>query len=552
MTSRQKSIVALMMPVTLALVVMLAAAFARPVPPVPLSAAPLQFDAGRALTDTVKLTTDYPDRVVGAEAGLRARGWIIRRFLDLGLPVGALPFTVTVASQERAGMQVWATSPGESDEIILITAHYDLSPNQAAGSAAGLASLLELARLFAAEPHRHTLIFMASDSATYGPAWGAKNFAESFGPRDRIVAALNLNYPNSAEAQILLDSAGLYQGYAPPWLRQAGRTALEVNGFSAGDPDGALEFFYRALPFAATETAAYLRAGIPAIGFSAGRSVSDPSGTAGLQSFGRAAETWLRTADEQAPPRSVALPYFQIDRTHFLPGWIAEPLQLLLFAPLFLAAAIAWQKHRPGWDELQPEFIALMAIVIIGLDGYAVAYSLVNLNLLPRYELYPASPGDPFLLHPAWWAVLVIGGTMAAFGWYTFRGKGWGRYADRLDIPYRRVTLLVFFSAAVFFFWQINAYTVSALLGLAAYLWVWIEPHWTVWGKALNVSLALAGAIPFAVCVYVFASQTPVGPWWWFLTLGAAYGFFPFAAVAAFIFCAALLLRFLRLGLRAA
>jgi hypothetical protein len=50
--------------------------------------------------------------------------------------------------------------------------------------------------------------------------------------------------------------------------------------------------------------------------------------------------------------------------------------------------------------------------------------------------------------------------------------------------------------------------------------------------------------------VYAAVSQSPVGPWWWYLSLGAAYGFFPLIAVAAFIFFAALLLRFLRLGLR--
>jgi len=171
MTRRQKLVVALMMPVTLALAAMLAAAFAQPIPPVTLSAAPPQFDAARALTDTLTLVNDYPDRVVGSQTNTDARRWIIRRFIELDLPVSTLPFTVTVASQDLAGMQVWAASPGESDEIILVTAHDDtpLSGNSAfTDNAAGVAVMLEMARIFAAEPHHRTLIFMASDSQVYG------------------------------------------------------------------------------------------------------------------------------------------------------------------------------------------------------------------------------------------------------------------------------------------------------------------------------------------------------------------------------------------------
>ncbi|OGO49522.1 MAG: hypothetical protein A2W37_05320 [Chloroflexi bacterium RBG_16_63_12] len=345
------------------------------------------------------------------------------------------------------------------------------------------------------------------------------------------------------------------------WLRRISRQAAESAGLAVSESGDLREYFERALPFTTLDSGAYLRAGIPAVTFSMlpiGLSYSSQGFTPiyveplvqQLSPVGRAAEAWVRTVDALDPPPDTSMSDFPLDGAHFLPGRVAGWLQLLLFTPLFLATAIVWGKDRPGWEELKPEFLALMAIVVIGLDGYAVAYVLVNLGWLPRYELFPAAPGDPFLLQPVGWAVLVFAGAMAFFGWFTFRRGGWGRYADVLDIPYRRVTLLVFFSGAVFFFWQINAYTVSALLGPAAYLWLWIEPRPTLRGKIPNVLLALAGALPFAACVYVAVSQSPVGPWWWYLSLGAAYGFFPLIAVAAFIFFVALLLRFLRLGWR--
>lgn len=564
MTRRQKLVVALMMPVTLALAALLAAAFAQPIPPVALNAAPPQFDAARALTDTLTLANDYPDRVVGSQTNTDARRWIIRRFIDLDLPVSTLPFTVTVASQDRAGMQVWATSPGESDEIILVTAHFDTPPKDNLAfvdNAAGVAALLELARIFATESHHRTLIFMASDSQVYGPAWGAENFTENFPDAGKIVAVLDLNDLYPVAERITLENTGYRAGYAPLWLRRISREAAETAGLAVSESGHLREYFERALPFATPDSAAYLRANIPALTLSMlpiGPSASSKGLTPiyvfprvhPLAPIGRAAETWVRTVDALDRPPGTSTSDFPLDAAHFLPGRVAGWLQLLLFAPLFLATVIVWGKDRPGWEELKPEFMALMAIIIIGLDAYAVAYVLVSLGWLPRYELFPAAPGDPFLLQPAWWAALVVAGAMAFFGWFTFRRGGWGRYADMLDIPYRRATLLIFFSGAVFFFWQINAYTASALLGPAAYVWLWIEPRRAFQGKFLNVILALAGTLPFAACVSVAVSQSPVGPWWWYLSLGAVYGFFPLVAVAAFIFFAALLLRFLRLGLR--
>jgi len=87
-------------------------------------------------------------------------------------------------------------------------------------------------------------------------------------------------------------------------------------------------------------------------------------------------------------------------------------------------------------------------------------------------------------------------------------------------------------------------------LGLAAYARIWIEPREQVWRKWLNVVLGLAGALPFAGVVYFFAASFPIGPWWWYLTLAAAYGLFPVVGVAAFWMALALLIRFVQYGLR--
>jgi len=294
----------------------------------------------------------------------------------------------------------------------------------------------------------------------------------------------------------------------------------------------------RGLPIHLGDAALYLRAGIPAIRLSFGD-----------LSQGGEIETLVRRLDVRAidPTDGYSL---RLNRARYLPGLAVAVLQLLLFAPLFLATAMAWQADRPTTDELKPELFAFLAVVIAGLDGYAVAYSLVVARLLPRYELFPATPGDPFLLQPAWWVALAVYGAVALFCWYTFRRGGWGRVADRLNIPYRRTTLLLIFSATVFFAWQLNGYATSLFLGLPAYLWLWIEPRRTLPGKLINTGLALAGLVPvLAGLTFVFRGSE-FGPTWWFLTLGAAYGLIPLSAVIGFLVGAALLVRFLRHGLR--
>ncbi|MGH2523174.1 MAG: M28 family peptidase, partial [Anaerolineales bacterium] len=444
MTLRQKLSLGLMMPVTLALVALLAAALAQSVPDISPSSAESQFDSSRALADAARLAHDYPGRVVGSPENALARAWITTRFAELGLKVETLPFTVTVASRARRGVLVWATVPGESEEVILVSAHYDTSPatNSASNdNPAGVAALLELARLFAAEQPRHTLIFLACDSNAYGPAWGAKNFAERF--QGRIVAALDLEHPPGVVRSIRIEDTGLRSGYAPLWLQQAGLASLNRIGSFAVEADSLRGYLRRALPVSTGDYAAYLRARVPAIGLSAvvaptvrGNGAS-PSAQ-DLGAYGRIAETWLRTVDALNPiPQATTYNFdLRLSEGRYLPGWAAAGLQLLLFAPLFLATAMAWQADRPSTDELKPEFFALMGLVVAGLDGYAVAYSLVVLGALPRYEMFPASPGDPFLLRPDWLAALAVFGTVALFGWFTFRRGGWGRFADMLHIPY--------------------------------------------------------------------------------------------------------------------
>ena len=568
MPARQRLAAFLVTVVALGSAAALTWAAAQPVPAYPAAAAAPRFDADRALAEAVTLATDYPDRVVGSETSARARAWLLGRFAELGLPTASLPFTATVASQARGGVQVWATSPGASDEIILVSAHYDVPQTGipgAADDASGIGTVLELARVFAGEPHQRTFIFMASDSEEYGAFWGAKNFSEQFPQKNKIVAVLDLDYLSARDLKrINLSSAGLHRGYTPLWLRQVGLAAIEAAGAEANEADGLLEYLYRAIPIGAADYSMYLRAGLAAVNF--GGEPTDPQNwlaeyhtpldtpeklrAPAFALYGRAAEIWLRTVDALDPLPANVSDYFRLNRSRYVPGWAMQLAQALVFVPLALTFGMAWSTQKPRADEMRPEFLAWLALVVIGLDGYATAFSLVSLGYLPRYEMFPANPNDPFLLQPTWWAVAVIAGVMLLFGWYTFRVGGWGFYAGLLDIPFRRTTLLGLLAVLSAVVWLLNGFTATALLGPAALLWPWIEPGERLLKKLLNLALALAGAAPFAAFVAFFAANFPIGPWWWYLTLGAAYGLFPPLAVGLFLGALALMLRFMAHGLK--
>jgi hypothetical protein len=542
MTPRQQIILALSVPFTVTLAAVLALVSVQPITDVNSPSVETRFDVTRALSDTAFLSAQFPNRVVGSPESARAREWLVGRFADLDLSIETLPFTVTVASQARAGVQVWASVPGASDEAIVVTAHYDTPEHGGRDNAAGAAALLELARIFSSERPRRTLIFMLSDSREYGRAWGARNFVEQRLAAQNVIAALDLDVrSHGAGTQVQVESAGFQFGHAPLWLRQTGLDSIEAAGGQASEAVGAQELIARAFPFDMTEHGMFLRAGIPAIAFSGGA----------IETSGRAAEIWVWTVDALDMIPASSSGDWRLTESTYLPAWAALFLPLLLFAPLFLAAAFALRSDRPRLQDFRLELTALLGIVIAGADGYAAAFILQAVRLLPRYEWFPAAPGDPFLLQIQDWVWLVIYGVAAVFAWYTFgRPRSWGHLADQLNVPHRRVTLLMTLTALALAAWLMNGLAAALLMLPAAYLWPWIAPRPTRAGRALNMALALGGVLPW-IGVFSGVALTPgLGLWWWFLTLGAAYGLYPLPAVLAGIVGAALCIRFIRLGWR--
>lgn len=562
MPPRQQWIVGLALPLTLAAAWAVLNLFARPAPLTPLVVPEPQFDAARAAADAARWRRAFPSRAVGSAEGAAFRADLIRSLTGLGLAVEVQPFTVTVASEARAGVNViaqLAPAPGGAAPGLLLLAHYDTPQAGGRDNVAAVAALVEIARVFAQDRPALPLTLLFADSGEYGRAWGARAFAQALSAGGRPLAALSLEALDGQDwAHLRVDGAGYLSGYAPLWLRKFGLEAAALVGAEAAEAQGAEEAVARALPFDPAGHAWLLAAGVPAIRLrglpprpEAGAAGDANGGLPGLRVLGQAVEMWARglaARSGQLPPPAAG--EWRLDLGRSLPAWAAAVATFLPLLPLLLAAGLALWEERPDRRLLFPELVALGGAALPALNGLAAFFVIMRLGWLPAYELFPAAPGDPFLLQPADWAVLVSLGVVGLSVWDIWRVKGWGALAGRLKVPSQRVTLLLVFSVLALAVWAVNGFAAALLLAPAGWLWPWIRPSRFSAGRALNVMLALGGLLPAATAVAGLALTPGLGLAWWFLLTGAAYGLYPLPAVAAAAVGLALFVRFLSLGWR--
>jgi hypothetical protein len=242
---------------------------------------------------------------------------------------------------------------------------------------------------------------------------------------------------------------------------------------------------------------------------------------------------------------------WRVTETYYLPAAWVLILSLLLFLPVFLATALEFWVQRPHPQALWPEALGLIAAALPWLNAYAVLFIVLQIGLLPKFEVFPATLDDAFLRQPADWAwVLVIVTIGLSFFDVFVRPQGWGRLPDRLTITTRRATLLLVLSVVVVAVWLLNPFAAVLLLAPAAYQWIWIVPRPVPAGRTLNILLAVGGVLPLMGICLALAFMPAIGVWSWFLFTGALYGLFPFPVVLLLAVSLALCVRFGWLGLR--
>jgi Peptidase family M28 len=199
---------------------LLAATLVAYLPPAPLGAntSLTAFSAYRAraiLQDLVGNDVPHP---MGSPANARVRDAIVKRLSAMGYaPELQSGFVCNDAGACGSPVNIVATRGGSSgdQDAVLLAAHYDSVPAGpgAADDAAAVATLLEIARIIAAQPApRHPVVLLFSDGEETG-LLGALLFVREHRLSKRVSAAVNLDARGTSGPSLMFET-----GSANTWL----------------------------------------------------------------------------------------------------------------------------------------------------------------------------------------------------------------------------------------------------------------------------------------------------------------------------------------------
>ena len=210
--------------------------------------------------------------IVGVEQGERTR-------LQTLAQSGATVTVVSAAGSKQTPSQNVVGSNGDKCEVI-IGAHYDSVPEGpgANDNASGAAMILELAR----SHRRPGLCVIAFGAEEYG-LWGSQAYVKQH-PTAGVRFLLNFDMVGKVTGAAIVGEAAL-QEKVLGLLKQAGKTGFRAGQFP---------------PFASSDHASFVSAGIPAVTFYAGNDplIHDPGDT--LANVDRASVETMLTAGDLA------------------------------------------------------------------------------------------------------------------------------------------------------------------------------------------------------------------------------------------------------------
>jgi Zn-dependent M28 family amino/carboxypeptidase len=211
-------------------------------------------DAERLMADVrVLAADDMEGRFVGTPGSARARAYIERRFVEIGIrPFGAshldpFSFVDEATGEHFDAVNVVGLIEGASAEhVIVITAHYDHEGvkdgeiyNGADDNASGVAAMLEVARRFAERPPAHTIVFAAFDGEEDYHAGAMRFVAAPPVPFETIALNVNLDMVSQSAVDELYLAGGRHAPWLAPWLEWIGHEASVtlIQGHDGGNPE---------------------------------------------------------------------------------------------------------------------------------------------------------------------------------------------------------------------------------------------------------------------------------------------------------------------------
>jgi hypothetical protein len=260
---------------------LLAALILRSIPrkadAVPVANARLFFDPASAHRMAEALVVQHPHRAMGTEGSRAAAEWLRSEMGRLGLRADTQQFSAWIYGSLTDGQNVIGIDEGLREDAIVILAHYDIPFHVKEGAmddASGVGVLLELARVFMNEEQEKTLVYIASDGEEWGML-GARHYVESHPERDRLFAAVSLDYVRLEDPEkVYVSGEGQFRGYAPFWLWFLTENCIKKVGGEPQIPSPVEHYINQAVDISSTDQGPFVAAGIPAINLGGNKSDS--------------------------------------------------------------------------------------------------------------------------------------------------------------------------------------------------------------------------------------------------------------------------------------
>src|SRR5215211_4183802 len=485
-------------------------------PPDPLSAsAPAnEFSAERAFSHGERIAErPHP---VGSAANAEVRDYLVKQLEDLGLQPTVQQATSARTMEGIASIarvhNIHARIPGSapSGHVVLV-AHYDSVPRGpgAADDGAGVAAILEIARVFTSGSPPHNDIDIVFTDAEEPWLLGAQAFvsADRLDPRRSVV--LNLEARGTSGPALMFESSTDNAGVIPALARA--QRPIAGSGWEA---------CYQLLPND-TDFTVFRNAGFAGMNLSLGDGSAryhtpedSPANLdlASLQHMGStvlAAASYLAEQDLGAP-RGGSLTYFTVlgELVHY-PQWLAVPLAVL--AAAVFAASLLYARRRGvrargvGWAVAS--FLALLVVTMaLGMGAWQV---LLLLN--PGYGSFHT--GDTY--RPGWYAAGLLALTAAlTIAWYLLMRRR--RTPEVLILATWAWFVALALTTAAFVPGAAYLFTWTPLVGClllaAAIRWGGEEPTWRYLALSAGAVPAVALLVPLVDLFFSIGLAFASGP----------------------------------------
>jgi hypothetical protein len=506
------------------------AAFSLSARPQPLSStlAPDAFDGAGAFAELKSLAGEFPDRRPGS-AGDDALAKRVAHTLEGlgtaghgGFQVSTDRFQAQTIDGERTLETVIAQRAGSSGGTpIVILAHRDASAPGAEAELSGTATLLELARVFAARETQRTIILVSTSGGSGGDAGAADFVAHASSPPAPFDAAIVLgDLAGAGERKPFVVPYSDGFGSAPELLQRTLAGAIMQNvGGNPGAPSTIGQIAHLAFPFAVGEQGALNAQGVPSVLMQVsgerGPSPREAVSIERLEGFGRAVLSAVDALDT-APDISSAPQTGVVIAPKVIPEWALRLLLAALLIPplLVMADGYARMRRRQGVSGDRSIARGLLWVLACALPFFVAAVFARGLGWLDVLHAVPTMPV------PASALPFGAAGVRATLAVALVLGLGWLAWpvairrlglSARPDAGAAGMAMMVVLLGVGVTVWLLNPY--AALLVIAAlHLWLLlVDPDLRPRPLAALGLVALA-LVPLALLIAFYAREFGVGP----------------------------------------